>query len=301
MLKSLERTRKLGLDIIRKTISIDDVSNDIVDFSDKLGLIDTVGVEEGITYHESVCWVKYHMPVFRPTLELFSALCLTDVSSIVVDDIHFPFDTFFIEVPLDWKFDSKVNGIKKVETLSFHRIKIWQNEVWVFRICFADSMLDFHNKIIFGHSLHDNFNVEIDGEFNNSSFSHDTIINVIIGLAIYITEQGKGKRLDSSIRKHKSKKSRKIAQKAVPNPIVWVLGENIKIGKEIIEAATAAVGNRSLWKVKTRFPVMGHWRNQTCGPKHSERRPKWIEPHFKGPKDGERLTHIYEVEKIDED
>lgn len=30
------------------------------------------------------------------------------------------------------------------------------------------------------------------------------------------------------------------------------------------------------------FLVRGHWRNQAYGPQHSLRRPKWIEPHWKG-------------------
>jgi len=32
-----------------------------------------------------------------------------------------------------------------------------------------------------------------------------------------------------------------------------------------------------------RWWVGGHWRQQPCGPKNSERRPKWIESHVKGP------------------
>jgi len=35
-----------------------------------------------------------------------------------------------------------------------------------------------------------------------------------------------------------------------------------------------------------RFVVRGHWRDQACGPRLSERRQKWIEPYWKGPEDG---------------
>jgi len=31
--------------------------------------------------------------------------------------------------------------------------------------------------------------------------------------------------------------------------------------------------------------VRGHWRNQACGPRLTERRPRWIEPHWKGAED----------------
>lgn len=34
-----------------------------------------------------------------------------------------------------------------------------------------------------------------------------------------------------------------------------------------------------------RWIVSGHWRNQACGPKQSERRLTWVAPHIKGPDD----------------
>jgi hypothetical protein len=35
----------------------------------------------------------------------------------------------------------------------------------------------------------------------------------------------------------------------------------------------------------TRWFVSGHWRQQACGPKHTERRPCWVGPFIKGPAD----------------
>lgn len=32
-----------------------------------------------------------------------------------------------------------------------------------------------------------------------------------------------------------------------------------------------------------RWWVDGHWRQQACGPEHSQRKPVWIAPHIKGP------------------
>ncbi|AGB27236.1 hypothetical protein Mycsm_07140 (plasmid) [Mycobacterium sp. JS623] len=34
-----------------------------------------------------------------------------------------------------------------------------------------------------------------------------------------------------------------------------------------------------------RWWVGGHWRQQPCGPEHSQRRPTWIAPYVKGPQD----------------
>ena len=38
-----------------------------------------------------------------------------------------------------------------------------------------------------------------------------------------------------------------------------------------------------------RWWVDGHWRQQACGPEHSQRKPVWIAPHIKGP-EGQPLT-----------
>ena len=44
-------------------------------------------------------------------------------------------------------------------------------------------------------------------------------------------------------------------------------------------------GSRRYKPYDHRFIVSGHWREQACGPNHSERRRRWIAPYVKGPKD----------------
>jgi hypothetical protein len=44
-------------------------------------------------------------------------------------------------------------------------------------------------------------------------------------------------------------------------------------------------GGTSDRQFSRRWWVGGHWRQQACGPNHSERRPKWIAPYIKGPQD----------------
>lgn len=38
-------------------------------------------------------------------------------------------------------------------------------------------------------------------------------------------------------------------------------------------------------KYRSRFWVDGHWRQQPCGPEHSQRKPVWINQYVKGPRD----------------
>ena len=47
-------------------------------------------------------------------------------------------------------------------------------------------------------------------------------------------------------------------------------------------------------ELSVQFLVRGHWRNQACGPGHTERRMTWIEPYWKGPEEApiNRRPHI---------
>ena len=81
-------------------------------------------------------------------------------------------------------------------------------------------------------------------------------------------------------------------------PVHWILGRDVKLERELLDAAkeqslcnrmTSAVG----WRVKSRFVVRGHVRNQACGAGMLERRTIWIAPYWKGPTAGQAWRHVY--------
>lgn len=49
------------------------------------------------------------------------------------------------------------------------------------------------------------------------------------------------------------------------------------------DAGSAPVGPPGAVSWSHRWTVRGHWRNQACGPKMANRRPKWIKSFVKGP------------------
>lgn len=56
----------------------------------------------------------------------------------------------------------------------------------------------------------------------------------------------------------------------------------------IVDILRAQTRSRSADSGRTfnhRFPVSGHWRQQACGPNHSQRKPKYIGDYLKGPAD----------------
>lgn len=81
-------------------------------------------------------------------------------------------------------------------------------------------------------------------------------------------------------------------------PRQWVFGKEVKIAPELRRAAAEAALGRSHseipgWKVRARFTVRGHWRNQVHGPGRALRRRQWIAPFWKGPSERETWAHIY--------
>jgi hypothetical protein len=72
----------------------------------------------------------------------------------------------------------------------------------------------------------------------------------------------------------------------------WTIGRTIKIDPELVRVARG--GAREIaFRIKSRFVVRGHYRNQAHGPNHSLRTTRWIAPFFKGPEEGARLVHTY--------
>lgn len=77
-----------------------------------------------------------------------------------------------------------------------------------------------------------------------------------------------------------------------PSIAHWTIGRTIKIDPELVR--TARGGAREIaFRIKSRFVVRGHYRNQAHGPNRSLRTMKWIAPFFKGPEEGAQLVHTY--------
>ena len=75
-------------------------------------------------------------------------------------------------------------------------------------------------------------------------------------------------------------------------PREWVFGREVKIAPEMKRAA-AEGRSVSGWKVRARFIVRGHWRNQAHGPRRAERTRRWIQPHWRGPVGEAAWSHLY--------
>jgi hypothetical protein len=81
-------------------------------------------------------------------------------------------------------------------------------------------------------------------------------------------------------------------------PTVWLIGNEVKIPREVVRMAPEIALGRSKhpapgWQVRTRFVVRGHWRNQAHGEGRQMRTKKWISPHWRGPEGAAAWSHLY--------
>lgn len=73
---------------------------------------------------------------------------------------------------------------------------------------------------------------------------------------------------------------------------IYICGGKLSVQREL--TATFTEEGRKLTK---RFRVRGHWRNQPCGPRWSERKHIFVAPHWKGPTFAELLERNYIVKE----
>ncbi len=81
-----------------------------------------------------------------------------------------------------------------------------------------------------------------------------------------------------------------------PPPLLWCVGNEIKLDRTIREAAmkaSAVGGAHAVWKLKSQLNVIGHYKSQPHGPKNSLRKTIWVKPYRKGPEDGVGVLKRY--------
>lgn len=126
-----------------------------------------------------------------------------------------------------------------------------------------------------------------DVEADTDKEARQTIQRIVFGAIAYATtvEGAITTRFPSF--KKKVQKERALAH--------WTIGRTIKIDPKLVVLARA--GSREVaFRVKTRFVVRGHYRNQAHGAGRALRTRLWIAPHWRGPDEGAQLVHTYKPE-----
>lgn len=300
--------------------------------------------ESILNYQMSLRWVDYGMSVFDITTSLLASLLLTDCDNVELDEVRFPFPTFVVRLPSKfWSiYDDITCHDTDVATLWVHQLRaldrtdVPQGINWVDSNT-RDSDLQKYAKDRLlvravgrsGISVWEVRDVPWQAESiakwvgteygvveeltqhevaETELHMQKAIRRLLINLSLYIAEKGTGVRVGgerSTKRQRKKKLKPRKQQKEEPRPNVWLLGQEVKLDSNLIQAARdwseqdkQKQGAR--WRVKKRFIVQGHWRNQPHGPGRTLRKRIRIEPFWKGPTEGTKLSHLYTLEGKDE-
>jgi hypothetical protein len=230
----------------------------------------------------SANWASFGFNVFKITHGLTSLLLLTDVERGAVD---LPFPAFQIDLPGNFVPSARVPGA------FIERIVVHQYESQGVRHLWW--MLYLSEGGVYPYKRHmavidDPTPIEAGGtEGGNRDAA--TTIHILRTLGSFLACRTEVPVLENA------KAVARAEAKGVSTARVFVAGRTVKIRPEIMRAvATAASDGAPLWKLQHRHVVRGHWRNQACGPRLSERRKTWIEPYWKGPEGAEAWRHVYE-------
>jgi hypothetical protein len=119
---------------------------------------------------------------------------------------------------------------------------------------------------------------------------------LVLNFALYVTSSEAPEPNGKPARAAPVRPSR--PESAAITPRVWLVGNEIKLAKEVREAAHAAAREghgRMPWRISARFMVRGHFREQPYGPGRSLRRRQWIAPFWKGEESAVALARQYAV------
>jgi hypothetical protein len=272
--------------------------------------------EELIQTHSFLRWVDFGLPVFDLTHSFMAALLLTDPAGVDCSEVRLPFPTFAIRLPSNFwtirphddrnaimpaahafvhNYTAMRKSTRDTESMICMRIvgRSGQTSLWEIREPIP---------LLPGRSIGDWMKDEVPPVSDETGpfvvvppedDEHHILAGfrrLVVNLCLYIAEHGRGERLGGKVDKHKSKPTPDLPLLSnAPN--VWIIGREVKLPKELVDAAKGQTGRTSAWKLAHRFTVRGHWKNIPHGPGRTERRRQWIAPYWKG--QGPTFSHIY--------
>lgn len=261
--------------------------------------------------HRDTRWAQFGLNTFNLTDSLAASLILTEPLPLTEETFALPFPTFAVTVPngfipffrggkQEWARNVWVHRFDSPETpgLQIYQVTVecgGDSDLAVFRREPLDRLIQFTTEVL--KSFDD------DPEFtSDDNATMAAALRIVRNLVLWIDAHPLPPREE---RKGKSKKSRKHEPKDRIAPYIWILGHEVKLGRELRTMATEMVlgqTERSAlpgWKVRVQHVVRGHWKQQPHGPERSLRKRISVEPYWRGPEGAAAWSHVYQPMKIE--
>ncbi len=239
-------------------------------------------------------WVESGLPVLRLSHARFAAaLAATRVPPDV--EVHAPWKSFVIELPtgieaihidgkpIEWIRVQKTHWtINNLTWMPEERWCYWAETSKTTKGYWAQGLTLFESEV-----PEDTRPFALD--INDEDKRVQALIHrIILGSCLYVASQKSPPRPKID-RAHVAKSPQKDSLIQT-----FVYGEPCTIDAR--PALSDYVSGRRSREVSVRHIVRGHWREQACGPHHTERRPTWIKPHWSGAQGGPTLVKPYVVD-----
>jgi hypothetical protein len=279
----------------------DETKNILHDMPDMTRLLTTVmssGMGNAMAVRVYAACIEAGLPVVEVGHKLTASLVLSKVSAEVLADASLPFPAFTIKVP-----DELIGKVKTISVGRHYATPEGQEPMlgFAFVVHSSDATAIWHLQPSLPQLLGSD---EIQENEGNERGVLDTDVReedqrvlvlvkrLIIGVCLYM--EG-GDRETRPIR-HVGKAH---DQRRVPGTLptenrIYRLTADVKHSfVQDVKDYVVGTGKR----LNVQFMVVGHWRNQTYGPKNSLRRRQFIEPFWKGPETAPIAVRAHKLEE----
>jgi len=248
-----------------------------------------------LSLHKLLRWARFGMPVFSLTHSAAAAFSLTDSDSVPTTNFRPPFSTFLIQLPTPWL---TLDDGAAIRGFFWHEARDAERHRVLIRAIGENP----RKALLEGITPHPCEFKTIGDWLNRPTLAEGlsrplvlTLARLLVSMCLYITANGRGEPLSKSAKRIDASPGYVAAG---TEPAIWMTGREVKIDRALVQAAVdfsesdrkGATG----WKLRSRFTVRGHFRNQAHGPGRALRKLRWIEPHWKGPRDGVGIAHLYD-------
>lgn len=239
-----------------------------------------------------LAWARDGYNVFDLSPDFVAAMLLTDPSEIDLPSLKLPFRGMLFMIPDKFAVGAEGTSYNKIHVVETDDSRIFNADVVpedgekrpAIAIYATDgtrilSTVAPRAELSWTalEELPDDVAFDLDKE------ARATIQRVVFGALAYATA------VDRAVTERFPDQKKRRDQPSIAH---WTIGRTIKIDPELVRVARS--GAREIaFRIKSRFVVRGHYRNQAHGPNRALRTMKWIAPHWKGPEEGARLVHTY--------
>ena len=274
--------------------------------------------EEALQLHTLLRWADSGLPAFDLTHGLTAALLLTDPSDVDGELVRLPFETFAIRLPDRFWLMHGHQGRETTASVAFvHSYtattsKGPKSAMLSLRVVGRDGDTNVWESLVaiptsgrIGEWLAEEVPMVDDpAGVVVPPDEHDKRLAVAmrrltVNLSLYVTAHGRGEQLGRR-KSGRGGASKQASEQASAD--IWIVGREVKLDRELVEAARAWTDARSprkqareAWRLHARFTVRGHWRLQAHGEGRALRRLTWIAPYWKG--EGPSFAHVYKSGK----